>query len=215
MIAPEQRQSLACVIVTYNRKDDLRRCLSHTLSQDVDVVVVIDNASTDETPILLAEMQSQDKRLFVERQGRCRGGSWGFARGMRWADRLLQGRGWLLLYDDDSWPEPGCIDTFRKAAPGYQQQGVAAVGAAVLDTRGRPVESNRPVLNLFRRPGEVLAITSQGWRCWRDFYHVPHRILLRRGQKVRVDAVSFVGLFLQLEALPRRRGRYPRGGLFL
>lgn len=206
---------LVCVIVTHNRAERLRICLDHVLHQDVDGVLVIDNASNDDTPALLAEVQARDRRLAVERQRRNRGGSWGFARGMRRADRWLGGRGWLLLFDDDSWPEQGCIARFRARLPEYHRDGVAAVGAAVFSADGRVVEANRPVLNLFRRPAEVLSLTAPRSRSFRDLYHVPHTLLHRGGQQLDVDSISFVGLFLNLEALPPGRGRYPRGALFI
>lgn len=206
---------LACVIVTYNRADQLRKCLAHTLAQHVDLVVVIDNASTDGTAQLLAEMREREPRLVFERQARNRGGAWGFARGMRRTNQLLGGRGWLLLYDDDSWPEPECIGRFHENVTFYVQEGIAAVGAAVFNSDGRAVEANRPVLNLFRRPARVLALTGRRSGSFRDLYHVPHSLLRRNGQRLRVDAISFVGLFLHLEELPARRGRYPRGSLFI
>jgi len=207
--------TLACVIVTYNRANSLRRCLVNTLQQDVDLVVVIDNGSNDETPQVLAAFQAQDSRLLVERQTRRRGGSWGFARGMRWVDRLLNQDGWVLLYDDDSWPDSGCIERFHMNVDAYVKQELTAVGAAVVDDDGRPVECNRPVLNLFRRPLGVLSLTARGSRSWRDLYHVPLAILKQPGHRLPVDSLSFVGLFVHLKSLPKGRGRYPRGGLFL
>ncbi len=206
---------LACVIVTHNRAGQLRTCLTHTLQQDVDVVVVIDNASQDSTQELLAEFQACDPRLVVERQRRNRGGAWGFARGMRRADQWLGGRGWILLFDDDSWPESGCISRFHAREPLYRREGVAAVGAAVFAADGRAVEANRPVLNLFRRPAQVLALTARRSHSLRDLYHVPLGLLRRPGQWLDVDSISFVGLFLDLAALPPGRGRYPRGSLFI
>jgi rhamnopyranosyl-N-acetylglucosaminyl-diphospho-decaprenol beta-1,3/1,4-galactofuranosyltransferase len=206
---------LLCLIVTHNRAEQLSNCLSHTLRQDVDHVLVIDNASSDNTQEVLAAFQARDPRLVVERQRRNRGGAWGFARGMRMADQWLGGRGWLLLFDDDSWPEADCIARFRARLPDYRRAGLAAVGSAVFAADGRAVEANRPVLNLFRRPAQVLALTSRHSRSFRDLYHVPHGLLARGGQRLAVDSISFVGLFLDLEALPQGRGRYPRGGLFI
>ncbi len=210
-----QSQRLVCVIVTHNRAKQLRTSLENTLHEPVDRVVVIDNASTDSTQALLSDWQARDPRLLVERQRRNRGGAWGFARGMRIADRLLQHQGWLLLFDDDSWPQPGCIERFRDRIEAYQNAGVAAVGAAVFAADGRAVEANRPVLNLFRRPLAVLSLTMPRGHSFRDLYHVPNSILRRPGQWIDVDSISFVGLFLRLEALPKRRGRYPRGSLFI
>lgn len=208
-------ESITCVIVTYNRAEQLRTCLLRTLRQAVDRVVVIDNGSTDGTEALLNEFSQRDGRLVVERQRRAKGGSWGFARGVRLADRLQGKQGWLLLFDDDAWPEQDCIARFRARMSGYACRKVAAVGAAVFDGQGRAVESNRPVLNLFQRPRAVIALTARNSSCMRDLYHVPHRLLQQGGRQLEVDAISFVGLFLNLERLPEGKGRYPRGGLFL
>ncbi len=206
---------LGCVVVTYNRAECLRVCLTHTLRQDVDLVLVIDNASNDNTPELLTEFQARDSRLVVERQQKNLGGAWGFARGIRRADNLLGGEGWLLLFDDDSWPEPECVTRFHERVPSYRQAGVVAVGAAVFARDGRVVEANRPVLNLFRRPFRVLSLTLCGSRSIRDLYHVPARLLRQSGLRIDVDSISFVGLFLDLSTLPKQRGRYPRGAIFL
>lgn len=215
MSLPNKSLPLTCIIVTYNRAEQLRDCLVYTLQQDVDHVIVIDNGSTDHTARLLEEFKRTDSRLVVERQRRGRGGSWGFARGMRLGDRLMRSKGWLLLYDDDAWPEPGCINTFRRRMRAYEDQGITAVGAAVFGRDGKAVESNRPVLNLFRRPLAVLKQTAPTARSLRDLYHVPHGVLDRSGNQVRVDSISFVGLFLNLRGLPQGHMRYPRGGLFL
>jgi GT2 family glycosyltransferase len=206
---------LACVIVTYNRAERLRICLGHTLQQDVDLVLVVDNAPTDGTPAVLAEVQATDHRVRVERQRRNRGGAWGFARGLRRADQLLAGRGWVLLFDDDAWPEPDCIATFHDRVSRYRREGVTAVGAAVFNSRGQPVEANRPVLNLFSRPVEVLGLTLPSCCCLRDLYHVPGHLLAHGDRHLAVDSISFVGLFLNLDSLPAGRVRYPRGALFI
>ncbi len=215
MNLPPSDCRLACVIVTYNRAEQLKLSLANTLDQDVDHVVVIDNASTDHTAALLDQWKLKDSRLIVERQKQGRGGSWGFARGMRLADRLLGSQGWLLLFDDDSWPEAGCIATFRERVQTYEQQGATGVAAAVFGCDGRAVESNRPVLNIFKRPLAVLALTAQSSRAIRDLYHVPHRIINEPGHRLPVDSISFVGLFINLSNLPKGLRRFPRGGLFI
>ena len=192
---------LGCVIVTHNRADRLRTCLLHTLQQEVDLVVVIDNASSDDTGQVLAEFQARDRRLVVERQRRNRGGAWGFSRGMRMADHLFGGKGWLVLFDDDSWPEPDCIARFHARVPSYRREGVAAVGAAVFASDDRAVEANRPVLNLFRRPARVLALTARRSHTFRDLYHVPCSLLRQGGQST---AASCRSALLPLAAHARR-----------
>lgn len=208
-------ERLVCVIVTHNRAEQLRTSLSNTLCQGVDRVVVIDNNSSDHTKEVLADFQSRYPRLVVKRQHRNRGGAWGFSQGIRNADKLLNGCGWVLLFDDDAWPERDCIARFRAHMLDYRRMGVTAVGAAVFDADNQVVEPNRPVLNLFRRPIEVLSLTAHHSHRVRDLYHVPVDIFHQRGIQMRVDSISFVGLFLNLEALPKGKGRYPHGGMFI
>lgn len=215
MNIPDRNYQLACVVVTHNRAPMLRLCIARTLQQDIDLLLVIDNASTDSTPRMLAQLQLMDHRVIVDRQSRNRGGAWGFARGLRRADQLLGGRGWVLLFDDDSWPEVDCIANFHARVSSYRLDNVIAVGAAVFSCDGRAVEANRPVLNLFRRPVEVLRCTLPGSHSFRDLYHVPVSILSSGVQRLSVDSISFVGLFLNLDHLPCGKARYPRGGLFI
>lgn len=51
--------SIAAIVVTYNRKELLMECLAALIgqSQHLDIIYIIDNASTDGTPDLLRERQ--------------------------------------------------------------------------------------------------------------------------------------------------------------
>ena len=52
-----QKEKIAAVVVTYNRKDLLKECLDALLNQTrpLDSIILIDNASTDGTPEFLKE----------------------------------------------------------------------------------------------------------------------------------------------------------------
>jgi rhamnopyranosyl-N-acetylglucosaminyl-diphospho-decaprenol beta-1,3/1,4-galactofuranosyltransferase len=98
---------VCAVIVTYNRKELLRECLSAVLSQTrpPDHVLVVDNASTDGTPEMLREEFPQVEVLRLpENQGS--GG--GFHEGMK---RTYEaGYDWLWLMDDDGYPLPDTLE---------------------------------------------------------------------------------------------------------
>jgi len=213
-------QALACVIVTHNRVEQLERTLMATLSQPFDWVLVVDNASTDATPQLLRRFAVGESRLQLLAQADNLGGAHGFAVGLQAADALMQGHGWVVLYDDDAYPQPNCVSRFLARRGFYERSGVTGVAALVLSPDGAPVEVNRPILNPFRSPLRVLSHTLPRAGSLRDLYHVPLQQLQpsEPGEQpcLLVDAVSFVGLFIRLDALPTHpRRRYPQGRFFI
>jgi rhamnopyranosyl-N-acetylglucosaminyl-diphospho-decaprenol beta-1,3/1,4-galactofuranosyltransferase len=101
-------ESVAAVVVTYNRKDLLRRTLDAVLAQTrpANEIVVVDNASSDGTREML-------ERVYGDRVNRIHmlsnvGSAGGFFMGMKWArDR---GTEWIWLMDDDGVPAPNCLE---------------------------------------------------------------------------------------------------------
>ena len=106
---------LALVIVTFNRSGYLRGLLKSVAALDPapERVVVVDNASTDDTASVLAGMQSGfPVPLITERLSENTGGSGGFAAGVRAA--LDNGAKWLWLMDDDVEVLPGALSALAK-----------------------------------------------------------------------------------------------------
>jgi GT2 family glycosyltransferase len=99
--------SVAVVIVTYNRATMLGGCLDGLAAQTVppDAVFVIDNASTDATPDVLAARS--DLPLQVVRTEENLGGAGGFNLGVRLAYEAGFDRIWLM--DDDVVPAADCL----------------------------------------------------------------------------------------------------------
>ena len=100
-------ESVAVVIVTFNRADLLARCLAGLAALDrrPDRVYVVDNASTDHTAEVLGRVT--DLPLTVITSEVNDGGAGGFHRGMRTAYDDGHDRIWLM--DDDVVPAPGCL----------------------------------------------------------------------------------------------------------
>ncbi len=100
-------ESVAVVIVTYNRADLLDRMLDGLAAQTrrPDAVVVIDNDSTDHTRAVLDART--DLPLHVRTTETNLGGAGGFHIGMRAAYDAGWDRIWLM--DDDVVPAPGCL----------------------------------------------------------------------------------------------------------
>src|SRR5690606_16347728 len=90
------------VVVTYNRSELLAKCLDSIQRMDPKPghVVVIDNASTDNTAEMMQQYAERFKEQLVYRRlDSNTGGSGGFSAGVETAYEI--GSEWLWLMDDD------------------------------------------------------------------------------------------------------------------
>lgn len=106
---------IACVVVTYNRKTLLERCLNAIKEQTYkpSAVYVIDNASTDGTDTFLHASgyvnRKMDGILFkYYRLEKNEGGAGGFYKGMKTAHEDADYDGFWVM-DDDGEPDKDCL----------------------------------------------------------------------------------------------------------
>lgn len=102
----------AAVVVSYNRLDLLRTCLSalQTQTHRPDEIIVVDNGSTDGSrQMLLAEFQGVRTYFSEENVG----GAGGFAIGVDLAMRAGHTDAWLM--DDDAVPNPDALERLLAA----------------------------------------------------------------------------------------------------
>lgn len=107
---------IACVIVTYNRKQLLRRCLNAVESQHLkpSVVYIIDNASTDGTLNAVQEWGFFDcfrggiNYKYIKNK-KNEGGAGGFYLGMK---TVYESHEYVAVWcmDDDGAPDPSCLE---------------------------------------------------------------------------------------------------------
>lgn len=102
---------IAAVVVTYNRKDLLERCLRSLTAQTrkPDRVIIVDNASSDGTAHMLAEhgwLSREDMVLLQLPENT--GGAGGFAAGM--AHTAGTDANWTWVMDDDAMPHPDALE---------------------------------------------------------------------------------------------------------
>lgn len=97
---------IAAVVVTFNRAALLEECLLALLAQTrrVDRIFVVDNCSTDDTPLRMQALCDAHKILSYRRLDRNTGGAGGFSNAMQWA--CEEGYDWLWVMDDDVEPYP-------------------------------------------------------------------------------------------------------------
>jgi rhamnopyranosyl-N-acetylglucosaminyl-diphospho-decaprenol beta-1,3/1,4-galactofuranosyltransferase len=102
------RESVAVVVVTYNRADLLGRMLDGLAAQthEPDAVIVVDNASEDHTrKVLDAHQGLHLQRIHLDENT---GGAGGFRAGVQAACEQGFDRIWLV--DDDVVPAPDCLE---------------------------------------------------------------------------------------------------------
>ncbi|HWH95417.1 MAG TPA: glycosyltransferase family 2 protein [Baekduia sp.] len=112
--------TVCAIVVTYNRRDMLRRCLAALAAQErpADMTVVVDNASSDGTTDLVRDEFPDVELLALERNV---GGAGGFEQGLAWAH--ARGFEWLWLMDDDTLTQPGTLGALldgARRAPGKE-----------------------------------------------------------------------------------------------
>ena len=132
--------SVTAVVVTYNRAALLAECLDAIAEQTHRPirVVVVDNASTDETTALLSERTDVDAiRLTMNT-----GGAGGFAAGIQAA--LLGGVDAIWLLDDDTIPQPDALAELVRAREAYPGLTPSVVASRVVWTDGRDHPMNTP-----------------------------------------------------------------------
>ncbi|MBY6186839.1 glycosyltransferase [Marinobacter hydrocarbonoclasticus] len=184
----------------------LAKTLEAYLEAGVDQLVVVDNASEDDTPALLsARLVELGKRLVVLRQDQNLGAAGGFHLGMSFV-RDNGDTDWLVVSDDDSYPAPDCLDRFRRAVTS-QHAKANLIAARVTFPAGDICPMNRPM-------------AFPQWRTLMANLFTGHRVTSlpedpdETNQCQKVMAASFVGLFIRRDAL-LRTGVLPDPDYFL
>jgi GT2 family glycosyltransferase len=181
-------ETVAVVVVTYNRADLLQRMLAGlaALEHRPDAVVVVDNASTDHTGEVLAG--ATNPGLVVIRSEDNLGGAGGFHRGVKEAYERGFDRIWLM--DDDVVPAPDALTVLLA-------QDEDCLMAVREDTAGRLVEKAATRFDLHNplaiRPKTGMVETDYGSRD-----RMPERVELENvafeGFLVRRRVVDAIGL---------------------
>jgi GT2 family glycosyltransferase len=187
-VAGPPAESVAVVVVTYNRSGLLDRMLVGLAAQTrrPDVVLVVDNASTDDTRAVLARHEAT-LPLRVTTTENNLGGAGGFHLGVRQAWEGGWDRIWLM--DDDVVPAPDCLAVLMAADD-------ACVMAVREDTSGHLVEKAATRFDLTNplaiKPKTAMVETDYGSR-----ERMPERVGLENvafeGFMVRREVVADIG----------------------
>ncbi len=110
---------VAAVVVTWNRRVLLERCLEALAAQTraLDAIHVIDNASDDGTEAVLSSRAERDPRITVHRLLVNSGGAGGFHAGL--AAAHAAGADWIWMMDDDTIPTATALEKLLVALESY------------------------------------------------------------------------------------------------
>lgn len=130
---------VAITIVTYNSARFIARCLDAVLSHDYTdrEVIVIDNASQDETPEILAGFESRCQVV-------CNPKNTGFAEGQNQAIKLSNSR-WVLTLNPDVLLLPGFVRNLVEAGDADSRIGTVCGKLLAISPEFEPPE--RPLLD--------------------------------------------------------------------
>jgi len=109
-----KKDSIAIVVITYNRLNLLKQGLTKILQQtkDFEKIIIVNNGSTDGTKEWLDELiKEQDKILVITQENL--GGSGGQYTGFKTAFEL--GYEWIWIMDDDVSVRENCLEELYKA----------------------------------------------------------------------------------------------------
>jgi GT2 family glycosyltransferase len=112
----------AAVIVTFNRAEKLMLVLDALNRQTMrpELILVVDNASTDNTQALVEERGKADLSIRYLKLPKNIGGAGGFHEGLKAA--YAMGANYFWISDDDAYPEPDAIQKLLEALQKFEAQ---------------------------------------------------------------------------------------------
>lgn len=198
--------SLCAVVVTYNRVEALKVTVEHYMQSPVSRLVVVDNASTDDTENYLAYCKEcHSNRIHIMRLDENSGGAGGFYHGLKYARDKIDAD-WVILSDDDSYPAENTLEVFRNHVS-FGAYGSQIVASAVRFPSGGICPMNRPLqdFSFVKYLSNLLQKNKASG--------VPDHAYAQNDMKP-ILASSFVGMFIPVDRL-RETGVLPCADYFL
>ena len=190
------KENISAVVVTYNRKDLLIKCIDALLNQTTkpDTIYIIDNNSTDNTEELLLEKRiitkisdkKESKNIIEEtsiiyiKLPENIGGAGGFYEGVKRA--YDDGSQWIWIMDDDAFPTKTCL---QELMPYTKLEDTIALASLKVDLEGNILYHHRGYFNFNHGLPVQEPIT------YKD----------TQQETKDIDMVSFVGLLINRKAV--------------
>jgi rhamnopyranosyl-N-acetylglucosaminyl-diphospho-decaprenol beta-1,3/1,4-galactofuranosyltransferase len=179
---------IAAVVVTYNRRALLEGCLDALLRQHrpLDEILVIDNASTDDTAEMLAK--KYNGKITHVRLEENVGGAGGFYEGIRLA--YEKGHDWIWVMDDDVEPMADALRVLAESSA-FSDPSVGFLASLVLDSNLNAQTSS------YRRFNRLMAACPAVDESSLEQSLVPIEAAGFLGGMIRRKAIDTVGLPLK------------------
>ncbi|CAI3957962.1 GT2 family (WcaE) (PDB:2Z86) [Commensalibacter communis] len=171
------------LIVTYNRLTKLKNCLKATLLLPFNHIIIVNNASTDNTAEWL--LTQQDPRLHILTTQINIGGAGGFKHGAHFIANYLDTE-WIFFFDDDAYPAVNLLDQFNR----LNKQDYQIFSSKVLLPSGKICKMNVPYKKV---PYTACETVLYGIK--------PHKFLPNLLEQEEVQTFSFVGAVLHQNIL--------------
>ena len=193
--------NIGAVIVTYNRLEKLKKCLSSYEKQTLlpAFILIIDNHSTDGTSEYLdewAETSAPFEKIIYHSDSNT-GGAGGFTLGIKTA--LTYKPDWIWLADDDAYPTSNCLElmsAYYDSLTPKTQAGIASLCCKVVDNNGlSPLHRRR--------------IQFSFWQC-REIPLAPPDYEVKTNE---ISLFSFVGTLIRTDVI--KKAGLPRSDYFI
>lgn len=198
--------TLAAIVVTYNRLTPLKVTVDRLLSEAADHIIIVNNASTDDTADWLAAQT--DVRVHVINLNTNTGGAGGFETGMAYARDTFD-PDWVVLMDDDARPAHDALACFVRETTNIDPK-YGCIAAVVFYPDGKICEMNRPSRNPFWHAKLFAKTLLTGAR---SGFHLNDAAFAPDAGPLDIDVASFVGYFVSRDAIVKVG--LPEGGLFI
>lgn len=196
------KNSVCAVVVTFNRKELLIKCIDSLLNQStpLQAICIVDNNSTDNTEELLYEhnyiselpvldntkevLETRVNNVLIKyiRLPENMGGAGGFYEGVRQA--YEDGYDWVWIMDDDAFPTESCLE---QLVPYYDIEDTVALASLKVDLDDNVLYHHRGFFNF----SHGLPIQE----------HITKEDTLT--EITDIDMASFVGLLIKREAISK------------
>lgn len=130
---------ISVIIAAYNAQSSIERCLHSIFSQTIDGldIIVIDDGSTDDTPVIVAELIKSDERTRFIRQTNAG------VSAVREKGLMLAKGEYVIYVDADDWLEPDALSLMYNAAKAHSSD-MLICDFWVHDSRGAVYDSQKP-----------------------------------------------------------------------
>ncbi|CAJ1226833.1 glycosyl transferase [Levilactobacillus zymae] len=134
------------IVVTYNRINKLKECLSNLLSMNLKHIFIVNNASTDGTLDYLMQIEAKNEKVIVKNLRKNIGGAGGFNTGLKmFLENSNSNYVWLM--DDDTVPNMNALTKLEVGLSAVPEKNRGFAVGQTYWTDGSLAVMNKPLIS--------------------------------------------------------------------